>query len=254
MVFDFSGKVAVISGAASGMGLVFSKRFVESGGRIVMSDINKETLDKAVDEVNSIREGAAYGMVCDVRKYDEVKAIVDFAVKKFGRVDITIPFAGGAETRMLGVTEPDFEKIPIEVFDWSIDVNLRSQLYFDHAVFGIMKEQRSGVLIHIGSVTGAEGGPNVPGYSASKSGAMNGLTVSMAQLGAKHNIRCVCVSPGPVMTRASMANMKTLLGRAASPEEVVNAILYYASEDGSFYTGINVLIDGGRHIMWDRNI
>lgn len=252
MVFDFSGKVAVISGAASGMGLVFSKKFVESGGKIVMSDINKEALDTAVNEVNSIREGAAIGAVCDVRKYEEVKNLIDIAVKNFGRVDVTVPFAGGAETRMLKVTEPNFEKIPIEVFDWSIDVNLRSQLYFDHAAFGVMKAQNSGVLMHIGSVTGAEGGPGVPGYSASKSGVMNGLTVSMAQLGAQYGIRSVCVSPGPVLTRPGMANMKTPLGRAASPEEIVNSILFLASEDGSFYTGVDILIDGGRHIMWNR--
>lgn len=252
MVFDFSGKVAVISGAASGMGLVFSKKFVESGGKIVMSDINKESLDKAVSEVNAINKGAAIGAVCDVRKYEDVKNICDLAVKNFGRIDITVPFAGGAEKRMLGITEPDFEKVPIEVFDWSIDVNLRSQLYFDHAAFGVMKEQKSGVLMHIGSVTGAEGGSNVPGYSASKSGVMNGLTISMAQLGAQYGIRSVCVSPGPVLTRPGMANMKTPLGRAATPEEIVNAILYYCSEDGSFYTGVNILIDGGRSVMWSR--
>ena len=252
MNFNFEGKVAVISGAASGMGLVFSKKFVESGGKIVMSDINEETLNKAVAEVNAINEGAAIGAVCDVRKYDDVKAICDLAVKNFGRIDITVPFAGGAEKRMLGITEPDFEKVPIEVFDWSIDVNLRSQLYFDHAAFGVMKEQKSGVLMHSGSVTGAEGGSSVPGYSASKSGVMNGLTISMAQLGAQYGIRSVCVSPGPVLTRPGMANMKTPLGRAASPEEVVNAILYYCSEDGSFYTGVNILIDGGRSVMWSR--
>ncbi len=252
MKFNFEGKVAVISGAASGMGLVFSKKFVESGGKILMSDINEEALNKAVAEVNSISKGSAVGAVCDVRKYDEIKNVCDLAIKNFGRIDITIPFAGGAEKRMLGITEPDFEKVPIEVFDWSIDVNLRSQLYFDHAVFGIMKEQKSGVLIHIGSVTGAEGGPSVPGYSASKSGVMNGLTVSMAQLGAPHNIRCVCVSPGPVLTRPGMANMKTPLGRAATPEEVVDSIMFYASEEGAFYTGVNILIDGGRSIMWNK--
>ena len=252
MNFDFSGKVAVISGAASGMGLLFSKRFVESGGSIVMSDINEEALNKATCEVNQIRDGAAIGEICDVRKYDDIVKFVNLAKEKYGRVDITIPFAGGAEKRMLGITEPDFEKVPIEVFDWSIDVNLRSQLYFDHAAFGIMKEQKSGVLIHIGSVTGVEGGPSCPGYSASKSGAMNGLTTSMAQLGASYNIRCVCVSPGPVMTRPGMANMKTPLGRAATPEEIVNSILFYASDDASFYTGVNILIDGGRSIMWNR--
>ena len=252
MTFDFSGKVAVISGAASGMGLVFSKKFVESGGKIVMSDINEETLNKAVAEVNAINEGAAIGAVCDVRKYDDVKAICDLAVKNFGRIDITVPFAGGAEKRIFSIKEPDFEKIPIDVFDWSIDVNFKSQFYFDHAAFGVMKEQKSGVLIHIGSVAGSEGSTSCPAYSASKSGVMNGLTVSMAQLGAPHNIRCISVSPGPVLTRPGMAKMFTPLGRAATPEEVVDSILFYCSEDGSFYTGVDILIDGGRHIMWTR--
>jgi NAD(P)-dependent dehydrogenase (short-subunit alcohol dehydrogenase family) len=252
MEFNFSGKVAVISGAASGMGLVFSKKFVESGGKIVMSDINEEALNKAVEEVNAISEGSAIGLTCDVRKYENVKAVCDLAVEKFGRIDITVPFAGGAEKRIFSIKEPDFEKVPIEVFDWSIDVNLKSQLYFDHAAFGVMKAQKSGVLIHIGSVSGAEGSTSCPAYSASKSGAMNGLTVSMAQMGAPHNIRCVSIAPGPVLTRPGMAKMFTPLGRAGSPEEVVNSILFYCSEDGAFYTGTNIFIDGGRNIMWCR--
>ena len=102
MSFDFSGKVAVVSGAASGMGLLFSKRFVESGGRVVMSDVNADTLAAAVAAVNEIKKDCAVGVVCDVRDYAQVCAVRDRALEAFGRIDVLVPFAGGAEHRMLG--------------------------------------------------------------------------------------------------------------------------------------------------------
>ena len=78
---------------------------------------------------------------------------------------------------------------------------------------------------------------------------MYGLTKSVAQYGAPYNVRCVCVSPGPVLTRAAMASMKTLLGRAAEPQEIVDLILFIASEKGQFINGENIMIDGGRNAM-----
>ena len=84
-------------------------------------------------------------------------------------------------------------------------------------------------------------------YPTSKAGIMFGLTKSIAQYGSKYGIRCVCVSPGPVLTRAAMASMKTLLGRAAEPQEIVDLILFIASEKGQFIDGENIMIDGGRN-------
>jgi 3-oxoacyl-[acyl-carrier protein] reductase len=78
---------------------------------------------------------------------------------------------------------------------------------------------------------------------------MYGLTKSIAQYGAKFNIRCVCVSPGPVLTRPEMAGMRTLLGRAAEPQEIVDLCLFLASEKGQFINGENIMIDGGRNVM-----
>ena len=80
-------------------------------------------------------------------------------------------------------------------------------------------------------------------------GAMIGLTRSLAQYGAKYGVRCVCVSPGPVLTRAAMANMKTMLGRAAEPQEIIDLILFIASDKGQFINGENIMIDGGRNAM-----
>jgi len=143
----------------------------------------------------------------------------------------------------------EFPDVPIEVYDWGLDVNLRGQLYFDHAVLAQMREQKSGVIVHIGSITGEEGCSHNIAYSASKSAAMYGMTRSVAQYGAKYGIRCVCVSPGPVLTRAAMANMRTMLDRAAEPREIVDFILYVASEKGAFINGTNLMIDGGRAAM-----
>ncbi|MBO7187882.1 MAG: SDR family oxidoreductase, partial [Clostridia bacterium] len=78
---------------------------------------------------------------------------------------------------------------------------------------------------------------------------MHGLTKSIAQYGAKYGVRCVCVSPGPVLTRANMAGMKTLMGRAADPQEIVDLCLFIASDKGQFINGENILIDGGRNAM-----
>ena len=234
------------------MGLLTSRRFAESGGSVVMTDINGEILEQRVAEINAIRAGAATGVVCDVRRYEQISHACQVAVDTYGRIDLAVPFAGGAELRMLGVKGLEFPDVPIEVYDWSLDVNLRSQLYLDHAVLKYMREQKSGVIVHIGSVTGEEGSAGNVGYATTKSGAMYGLTKSIAQYGAKYGIRCCCVSPGPVLTREAMANMDTLLGRAAEPIEVVNFVLYLASDEGAILTGHNYFVDGGRIAMLNK--
>lgn len=244
----FKNQVAIFTGASSGMGLLASQCFVREGGSVVMADINEETLSAAVAGVNEIRAGSAIGVPCDVRAYDQVCHVRDRAVEVFGRIDVLANFAGGAEMRMLKASG-EFPDVPIEVFDWGIDVNLKGQFYFDHAVLKQMRQQKSGVIINIGSITGEEGSPSNPAYATSKSGAMYGLTKSVAQYGAKYGIRCCCVSPGPVLTRAAMANMKTLLGRAAEPQEIIDMVLYLASDQAAFVTGTNILIDGGRDVM-----
>lgn len=154
---------------------------------------------------------------------------------------------------MLGVGRNiEFPDVPIEVFDWGIDVNLKGQFYFAHAVMKQMRKQKSGLIINIGSITGEEGDPIGMDYPTAKSGVMYGLTRSLAQYGSQYNIRCVCISPGPVLTRPDMSNMKTLLGRAAQPQEIIDLILFVASEKGQFINGENIMIDGGRNAAGRR--
>ena len=249
---DFTGKVAISTGAASGMGLSFSKNWAELGGNVVMCDVNQQTLAEKVAEINAEGKGKAIGVFCDVREYTQVCNAVSEAVKCFGKIDVMVNFAGGTAVRMQQVDRekyPEFPDVPIEVYDWGLEVNLRGPFYFAHAVLAQMRRQQSGLIVNIGSISGAEGDRYGVEYAVSKAGLMYGLTKSLAQYGAKYGIRCVCVSPGPVLTRAAMAKMKTLLGRAAEPQEIIDLILFIASDKGQFINGENIMIDGGRNAM-----
>ena len=247
---DFTNKTAISTGAASGMGLLFAQNFAELGGNVVMCDVNEEALVKCVEEINTQGKGKAIGVLCDVRDYAQVCAARDKAVEVFGSIDIMCNFAGGTAVRMRKVNReeyPEFPDVPIDVFDWGIDVNLKGPFYFAHAVLKQMREQKSGLIINIGSITGQEGDGYGMDYPTSKAALMFGLTKSIAQFGAPYGIRCVCVSPGPVLTRASMAKMGTLMGRAADPQEIIDLILFLASDKGQFINGENIMIDGGRN-------
>ena len=249
---NFSNKTAISTGAASGMGLLFAQNWAKLGGNVVMCDVNESVLQEKVAQINAQGLGRAIGLVCDVRDYAQVCAARDRAVAEFASIDVMADFAGGTAVRMRGVDRekyPEFPDVPIDVYDWGIDVNLKGPFYFAHAVLKQMREQKSGLIINIGSITGQEGDGYGMDYPTSKAGLMFGLTKSIAQFGAKYGIRCVCVSPGPVLTRANMANMQTLLGRAAEPQEIIDLCLFIASEKGQFINGENIMIDGGRNAM-----
>ena len=245
---EFKGKVAIATGAASGMGLLFCQCFAAEGGDVLLCDINEEALIEKTKEINEKGVGRAEYAVCDVRDYEQICAARDKCVEAFGRIDILCNFAGGYEPRMLNVQPGiEFPDIPIDVFDWGLDVNLKGPFYFAHAVLGVMRDQKTGLIINLGSITGMEGSSVGMAYPTSKAGLMFGLTKSQAQYGAKYGIRSVCVSPGPVLTRPGMATMKTLLGRAAEPQEIIDLILFIASSKGQFINGENIMIDGGRN-------
>lgn len=237
-------RVAIISGAASGIGLETARRFAAEGARVVLTDVDGDAASAAAQQLCA--EGAAaIGVEVDVRRYDQIQAAVALAIDRYARVDILLNCAGGNSARVFGRSAP-FHELEIEVIDWGLDVNLKGAVYFCHAVLGQMLRQKSGVVINMGSVDGVTGCAS-PDYSAAKSG-MIGLTKSIAIIGAPHGVRACCVSPGPVMTRPAMAKMKTRLGRAAEPEEIANLILYLCSDEAAFITGVNYLIDGGRSI------
>ena len=243
----FAGKTAVITGAASGMGLCTSKTLAEAGANVFMCDINAEGVKKAADEINvSGGPGKAYAVVADVRKFEDGQRSAALAFEKTGRIDLLICYAGGNEARCCTSYKPIYEQ-PQEVIDWGLDTNLKGSVYFSRACMPYMIKAKSGVIVTLGSVTGFEGDSHST-YCVTKGG--NGrLALSLARAGAPHGVRAFCVAPGPVLTRPAMAKMKTALGFASEPQEVVDYILYMASPKGRSITGETYVIDAGRLIL-----
>ena len=240
---DFSGRTAVISGAASGMGLLSAQKLAAAGAAVVLTDINRDGVEASA---SAIREqgGKALGLSVDVTDFQQIEGAAAAAVAAFGPIDILINCAGGDPGRVLKCSQ-EFKDRDLAVLDWGIDVNLKGALYFSRAVIGSMIEHRRGVIINLGSVTGECGSAGSIEYSAAKTG-MYGMTKSLALYGAPYGVRACCVTPGPVLTRPAMAKMRTPLGRAAEPTEVVDFILYLCSDQAAFITGSNHIIDGGR--------
>ena len=244
---EFDGKTAFITGGASGMALLAGRRLAAQGARVALIDVDRENLEKGAASIRSTG-GVCLPLVADVRRYGEIEKAVADTEKKLGAIDILLNVAGGMSGRCCR-NQTSFEKLPIEVIDWGIDVNLRGAIYCARAIIGKMMERRRGVIVNFGSVTGEEGaGGSAVDYAAEKSG-MNGLTKSLAILGAPYGVRACCVIPGPVLTRPDMAGMKTILGRAARPEEAVDFVLYLCSDKASFITGSSHLVDGGRMLV-----
>ena len=131
---SFTGKTVLITGGASGIGLMTGKCMAKEGANVSLVDINKDALDKAVNDI-SVNGGNAIGVLTDIREYSQVKNAVNETLKAYGSIDILINSAGGASRRVLNRSE-SFDNMPIEVLDWGIDVNLKGPLYFSRAVFG----------------------------------------------------------------------------------------------------------------------
>jgi len=250
---DFKGKTVVITGAASGMGLFASQTLCAAGANVVMCDVAEEELRRQVELLNGGAEerssGAGRAVACpgDVRKFaDAEKAAAEAA--KLGGCDILITFAGGNEARCCNSRVPFYEQ-PVEVLDWGIDVNLKGPIYFARALMPQMVAKKKGVICCLGSVTGIEGDGVGTMYGTAKSGLFN-FVKGLAIAGGPHNVRALCVTPGPILSRAAMSGMPTLLGRAGEMKELVDVVLFLCSDSASFVTGTNHIVDGGRLCMY----
>ena len=240
---DFAGKVAVVTGAASGMGLMTSQEFARLGAKVVMCDVNAETLRAAAAAIGD----AAVPCAGDVREFAHAEAAAK-AAEALGGCDILVTCAGGNEARCCKSNVPFYEQ-PVEVIDWSLDVNLKGAVYFARACMPQMVAKKGGVICCLGSVTGFEGDGVGTMYGTAKSGLFN-FVKGLAIAGGPHNVRALCVTPGPVLTRAAMSGMPTVLGRAGETRELVDVILFMCSDNASFVTGTNHVVDGGRLCMF----
>jgi len=241
------GKVAVITGAASGIGFACAKRYAEEGAAVVGCDLAE---GEGWDQVVAAAKGAQFHLT-DVRDEAAQQAVADAAREEFGRIDVLVTaagVAGGGPVHLL----------PVEEWQRVQDINLKGTFLSAKAVLPTMIEQRSGSIITIASVEGLEGGEGASTYNASKGGVVI-LTKNMALDYGRVGIRANAICPGFIETPmfASVMNGEDFsahkqrirdqhkLGRFGRPEEIAGAAFFLASEDSSFVTGQALAVDGG---------
>ncbi len=246
MVFDgrFSGRTAIVTGGASGIGLSVAARLVAEGAKVSLWDNNEAALHTAKSST-----GASHVCRVDVADPDQVMHAMEQSVPALGqRLDVMVASAG--------VTGPNesLAEYPVDAWRRVIDVNLNGSFYCNQAAVRAMKENGYGRIVNIASIAGKEGNPNASAYSASKA-AVIGLTKSLGKELAKTSIRVNCVTPAAVRTaifdqmkqeHIDFMLSKIPLGRFGLVEEVCALICWLASEECSYSTGAVFDVSGGR--------
>jgi 3-oxoacyl-[acyl-carrier protein] reductase len=238
---------AIVVGAARGIGAGIAERFLEEGASVMIADTERETGEATAKRLGRI--GACGFVAADIGGNDGAKTIVAAALQKFGRVDILVQNAGIFPWTLI-------EKITPEEWDRVLAVNLKGTFLAAQAALKPMKAQRYGRMVFTSSVTGPRvSSPGHGHYSASKAG-INGFIKAAAIEFAGYGITVNGVEPGNIMTEGVkahrsvefIASMEAMipLGRLGTPRDVANAVLYLASDEAEYITGITIVIDGGQ--------
>ncbi|WP_431136966.1 SDR family NAD(P)-dependent oxidoreductase [Psychroserpens mesophilus] len=249
VVRRLENKVAIITGAAGGMGEAEAKLFAKAGAKVIITDIQEEKLQKVANDIRR-EDGHVEYVVHDVSLEEDWKKVAEIAKKSFGKIDILVNNAG-----ILGNVMGVLEERTTEEFKKVIDINLLGQFLGVKTVVPYMKQIGGGSIINISSVGGITGSSNGTAYTASKGGSRiytKGAAVELA----KDNIRVNSVHPGYVATPMTK-DMKgasdfekgalsiTPMGRGAEYHEIAYGVLFLASDESSFMTGSELIIDGG---------
>ncbi len=240
---ELQDRVAVVTGAGRGIGRAIALRYAADGAAVAVDDIDAEGANAVADEIVA-NGGQAAAFDADVTDSDEVEAMVDAVLDRFGQVDILVNNAGGSAA-LLGKTAP-FRDQPEDVRRWVIDLNLHGTMICTHAVLDHMIERRYGRIINLGSIAGVSGLPNWAVYSAAK-GAIIALTKTLAMELGEFGINVNCISPGAIGSQPDRDWTRwTWLQRGGEPAEVAAMASFLASDEASYITGVNYLVDGGR--------
>jgi NAD(P)-dependent dehydrogenase (short-subunit alcohol dehydrogenase family) len=240
---DLQNKVAVVTGAARGIGRAIALRYAADGAVVAVDDIDLEGAETVVAEIVATG-GQAAAFAANVTNSGEVRAMIDAVLSRFAKVDILVNNAGGSAA-LLGKISA-FKDASEEVWKWVIDLNLHGTMICTQSVLGHMIERRYGKIINFGSIAGVCGLPNWAAYSAAK-GAIISLTKTLAMEVGEYGINVNCISPGAILSRPGGDwSRGTWLRRGGEPAEVAALASFLASDDAGYITGVNYLIDGGR--------
>lgn len=248
-LLDFSGQVALITGAGSGFGRLLSQGLAARGCNLVISDINQAGLDETVASL-TLGDNKVIAQLCDVSNESDCKAMADAAIEHFGRIDIGVNNAGIAHS----VTA--FHEIDAQTMQKQFDVNVNGVLFGMKYQIAQMLKQGSGHILNLASMAGIGGAPKGGAYSAAKH-AVVGLTrtaaIENARKGVRVNAICPFYSPTNILAvdgfdskedQARLA-MGCPMKRLADPQEVVNTMILILSPGNSYMTGQTIAIDGG---------
>ncbi|MBN9078738.1 MAG: SDR family oxidoreductase [Rhizobiales bacterium] len=244
------GKVAIVTGAASGFGEGMAKRFAEEGAQVVVADLNHAGAERVAGEIGA----AAVACKADVSQRADVDAMVGLATDRFGRLDIMVNNAG--YTHRNG----DMLKVDEKTFDTIVAVNMKAIYLAALAVVPVMEREGGGSIITTASTAGLRPRPGLTWYNASKGWAIT-ATKSMAVELAPKNIRVNCLCPVAGETgmlaqfmgedtpeKRALFRASIPLGRLSTPLDIANAALWLASDEAEFITGVALEVDGGRCI------
>jgi NAD(P)-dependent dehydrogenase (short-subunit alcohol dehydrogenase family) len=248
--YGFSGKVALVTGGAYGIGRAVAQAFAAQGIQVVVADTAEKGASETVAEIRR-RGGEATSVLCDVSREPEVKDLIRKTIATFGRLDYAFNNAG---IEGLPAPTPDCTE---ENWDRVLDVNLKGVwLCMKHEIPVLLQQKNPCAIVNCASIAGMVGFPGVPAYTASKHGVI-GLTQTAALEYARTNVRVNVVSPGviqtPMIDRFTHGEAQALkmlvagepVGRMGKPEEVASAVLWLCSDSASFVTGHSLVVDGG---------
>ena len=220
---DYQGKTAVVTGGTKGIGRAIAEALVRAGLNVCVGARNEEEIEKAVAELNSFDEGNATGAVCDVRDFEQVRALFEHASEEFGGVDVLVNNAG------VGIYKPVEEMSP-EEFRALIETNLNGVFYCCHVAIPEMKRRGGGYIINISSLAGVNPHPRLAAYNASKFG-LNGFSEALMQEVRHDRIKVSYIMPGSVNTEFGGDAVSEEKSWQLQPEDIARVVLDLLEHD-----------------------
>jgi 3-oxoacyl-[acyl-carrier protein] reductase len=242
-----AGRVALVTGAGQGIGRATAECLADAGARIVIADVDGAAAQTTADSINATRPDTALGLAVDVRSEADAHAAASAAVARWGSLDVVVNNAGITRDATL-------RRMTVEAWQSVFEVNLLGMMLVTQAAAAVMREQGSGSIVNISSISGKVGLVGQTNYSAAKAGVV-GFTKAAAKELAHRGVRVNAVQPGLVDTpmtsglRDDILQQKLAeipLGRAADPSEIANVVLFLASDLSSYMTGAVLEVTGGR--------